>query len=337
MTIEISRRPLSEAQLEALGASRTPISRRALRDRQRSLPLLDGEPRRPTFAALDTVIPQARLFHSVKRASSVELTRPANKQEWKVAHAGVLYGLRSTYYLGAPELKILLAISAKAHLDPRRCKSPFGPAEEMSRDNALDDSWASVHVKVVDVLRMLNRSTGGKSYLNFMESLRRLSLVQMASIRKNQTTWVPLLHAKANDTTGVLKVNLNPFIANHILNKTKDGDLWSRISLIEIDRVSQSDVAVILCTNFSGNVGHGKAIAYKIDELRAIAYPENYVAQNTINQRNSMVRQALQLIASATKWKVAEIRRGQFAVTRPTHEAVMEWESQIQRGAGNGE
>lgn len=336
MTIELTRRPLSEAQLEAFGPSKAPISRRAMRDRPRSLPLLDGAPRRPTFAALDTVIPQARLFHSIKRASSDELTRPSKEQEWRVSHAGALYGLRSTYFLGARELKILLAISAKAHQDPERCKSPFECADGMSSDNALDESWAAVQFKVVDVLRMLNRSTGGKSYSNFMESLRRLSLVQMASIRKNQTTWVPLLYAKNNDATGMLKVNLNPFIANHILNKTKDGDLWSRISLIEIDRVSQLDVAVILCANFSGNVGHGKTIAYKIDELRGIAYPENYVAQNTINQRNSMVRQSLQLIDSMTMWKVWEIRRGHFAVTRPAHDAVIEWETQIQRGTDNG-
>lgn len=93
----------------------------------------------------------------------------------------------------------------------------------------------------------------------------------------------------------------------------------------------KNDVATILCTFFSGSVGLGKSIQFRLDELQSVVYPDRYVTQNTINERNGNVRAALNFIRKhvGSVWNIQEPKRGSFVVSRASYEDTLRWEERM--------
>ena len=330
----IRRQPLGFRQrMKAWEGSRRINTRTRVKPAE---PVTEGD--YPNNARMDLITPQAKLFGVVATRHQV---RPLDKREWKIRDSGVEYGIRSEYYLGAPELRLLLALVAHATKNPIEAAmlpqdgefDAFDQIEHLYITKSVKYPSAFVEIKISRLLRYFGLTDGKNNYSRIEKSLDKLALVHMKRWNTgHKTGWTQLLDWDFYEATKNVRVLINPFIARYILPGTGAQAPWTTISMVEIERLSSFDAALPICVYLSGHIGFGNSLVLSVDELVRVAHLDADVTPSGIAKRRARVMTALELINEAGAWTVRLTDRGNVFVQRWSNEETKAYEKRGRDG-----
>lgn len=223
--------------------------------------------------------------------------------------------------LGVDDMRVLQGLVGLASDQNRNLVSSvdsLDAADEMGHVSSLLAKSVSVRISVNELAREIGYGDdSGGSHSTIRESIKRLYATSVF-IEKLGSSKAPAIEAgriihtlRGKEQGGLLELSLSPILSAAVLGGTGQ---FLLLDMAEI-RALTADVSRLLHMRLLW-INPGKSGTVRIDTLMNYVYHEPSENEDTMRQRRSKVRKALEQLRTQLGWKVDQVD-GMYRIGRP--------------------